>query len=131
RDNSHLQWPGFVDATATLLMVFVFLASVFTVAQYLLSREVSGQDTVLQRLRHEIASLTEMLALERSSSSELESRLSSLVGELQGLTSERDRLQTALLDQANEGDAAGSAMSTLRGELESERQLTSEAMARV
>lgn len=131
RDNSHLQWPGFVDATATLLMVFVFLASVFTVAQYLLSREVSGQDTVLQRLRNEIASLSEMLALERSSTSELESRLSSLVGELQGLTSDRNRLQAALLDQATEGSAAGSAMTTLRGELDRERQLSSEAQARV
>ena len=131
RDNSHLQWPGFVDATATLLMVFVFLASVFTVAQYLLSREVSGQDSLLQRLRNEVASLTEMLALERSSSAELEARLSTLVGELEGLTSERDRLQSALLYQASQGDAAGSAMSAMRRELEQERQISSEAMARI
>ncbi|WP_342640825.1 peptidoglycan -binding protein [Rhodoligotrophos ferricapiens] len=131
RDTTHLQWPGFVDATATLLMVFVFLVCVFTVAQYLLAREVSGQDTVLQRLRNEIASLTEMLSLERSSSAEMEGRLSTLLGELQSLTSERDQLQAQLTDQQRAGSAAGSAMAGLQGELEAQKQISSEAMARV
>ncbi len=36
-------WPGFVDALSTLLMVFIFLVSIFTVAQFFLSREIAGQ----------------------------------------------------------------------------------------
>ncbi|WP_137388195.1 peptidoglycan -binding protein [Rhodoligotrophos defluvii] len=129
--DTNLQWPGFVDATATLLMVFVFLVSVFTVAQYLLAREVSGQDTVLQRLRNEIASLTEMLALEKSSSAEMETRLATLLNDLQSLSSERDQLKAQLSDQQQAGSAAGSAMATLQGELDSQRQISSEALARV
>ncbi len=38
-------WPGFVDAMATLLLVFIFLLSIFVVAQFFLSREISGRDT--------------------------------------------------------------------------------------
>ncbi|MGF7162177.1 chemotaxis protein MotB [Rhodoligotrophos appendicifer] len=120
-----------MDATATLLMVFVFLVAVFTVAQYLLAREVSGQDTALQRLRNEIASLTEMLALEKSGSAELESRLATLVGQLQGLSSERDRLQADLLEERQEGSEAGSTVSGLESDLETQRQVSSEALARV
>ena len=40
-------WPGFVDAMATLLLVFVFLLSVFILAQFFLGQEVTSKDTVL------------------------------------------------------------------------------------
>ncbi|MGN6537501.1 MAG: peptidoglycan-binding protein, partial [Mesorhizobium sp.] len=43
-------WPGFVDALSTLLLTFMFLLSVFVLAQFLLSREISGKDEVLNRL---------------------------------------------------------------------------------
>jgi len=35
-------WPGFVDALSTLLLTFMFLLSVFVLAQFLLSREITG-----------------------------------------------------------------------------------------
>ncbi len=62
-------WPGFVDAMAQLLLVITFLLSVFMIAQFLLAREVTGQDTVLSTLRGQIAELTELLALDRSAKS--------------------------------------------------------------
>lgn len=34
-------WPGFVDALSTLLLTFMFLLSVFVLAQFLLTREIS------------------------------------------------------------------------------------------
>ena len=43
-------WPGFVDALSTMLLSFVFLITVFTVAQYFLSRDVTGKDAALARL---------------------------------------------------------------------------------
>ncbi|RVM99403.1 peptidoglycan-binding protein, partial [Sinorhizobium meliloti] len=43
-------WPGFVDALSTLLMAIMFLLSVFVTAQFLLGREISGKDEVLNRL---------------------------------------------------------------------------------
>ena len=37
-------WPGFVDALSTMLLVIIFLLSVFMLAQFFLSREVTGKD---------------------------------------------------------------------------------------
>jgi chemotaxis protein MotB len=65
-------WPGFVDALATLLLVFVFLLSVFILAQFFLGQEVTSKDTVLNRLNAQIAELTDLLALESAESKSLE-----------------------------------------------------------
>ena len=59
-------WPGFVDALSTMLLVIIFLLSVFMLAQYFLSREVSGKDVALQRLNRQIEELTSLLAMERA-----------------------------------------------------------------
>ena len=40
-------WPGFVDALSTMLLAIIFLLSVFMLAQFFLSREVTGKDTAL------------------------------------------------------------------------------------
>ena len=50
-------WPGFVDALSTMLLVIIFLLSVFMLAQYFLSREMTGKDTALQRLNRQIEEL--------------------------------------------------------------------------
>ena len=68
-------WPGFVDAMAQLLLVITFLLSVFMTAQFLLAREISGQDSALGQLRSQIAELTQLLALEKSAKGELEANL--------------------------------------------------------
>ena len=131
RDNRVDQWPGFVDALATLLLVFIFLTSLFMIAQFFLSREVSSRDTVLTRLNAQISELTELLALERSSRSDVEDTLAALQASLSIVTGDRERLQ-GLLDSQRAGatDATG-AISGLRGELESERQLSREALSQV
>ena len=54
-------WPSFVDVLTNLLLVFIFLLSIFALVQYLLSREISGKDTVLQKLNDQIAELTQLL----------------------------------------------------------------------
>ena len=43
-------WPGFVDALSTMLLAMIFLLSVFMLAQFFLSREVTGKDTALLNL---------------------------------------------------------------------------------
>ena len=59
-------WPGFVDALSTMLLVIIFLLSVFMLAQFFLSREVTGKDEALARLNRQIEELTNLLALERT-----------------------------------------------------------------
>ncbi|MEQ9690262.1 MAG: peptidoglycan-binding protein, partial [Bauldia litoralis] len=48
-------WPSFVDVLTNLLLVFVFLLSIFALVQFLLTREVSSRDEVLLRLNAQIA----------------------------------------------------------------------------
>src|SRR5215470_9270428 len=90
-------WPGFVDALSTLLMAIMFLLTVFVVGQYILSREISGRDEVLNRLNNQINELTQALALEKSGKQDMEDTLANLQASLSTAESERSRLQ-ALLD---------------------------------
>jgi chemotaxis protein MotB len=57
-------WPGFVDALSTLLLSIVFLLSVFMLGQFFLAREISTQETALERLNRQISELTDLLALD-------------------------------------------------------------------
>ena len=53
----------FVDALASLLMVFVFVLMVFVLIQANLAYRLSGQDASLSALRQELAQLGELLSL--------------------------------------------------------------------
>ena len=76
-------WPGFVDALTTLLLSIIFLLSIFMLGQFFLARELSGRDTVLDRLNRQIAELTDLLALERSGKRDLETQVTGLQTTLQ------------------------------------------------
>ena len=73
-------WPGFVDALSTLLLAIMFLLCVFVLAQFFLSREITGKDEVLNRLTSQINELTQLLALEKSGKQDLEDTLVNLAG---------------------------------------------------
>jgi chemotaxis protein MotB len=124
-------WPGFVDALSTLLLAIMFLLSVFVLAQFLLSREITGKDEVLSRLNSQINELTQLLALEQSNSQDAEDSLANLKASLEVAESERTRLQQ-LLDQGAGSDAqATERIGSLSGELDNERQLSQRAMSQV
>jgi len=124
-------WPGFVDALATLLLVFVFLLSIFILAQFYLGQEVTTRDTVLERLNAQIAELTELLALEQAGSRDLSETLAVLQANLSATESERDRLQGLLEGQGSVAGAAEGRIAELEGTLESEQQVSQRALAQV
>ncbi len=124
-------WPGFVDAMATLLLVFIFLLSVFVVAQFLLSREISGKDTVLNRLNTQIAELTELLSLERASTSDLSASLMALQDNLSDAESQRDRLRGLLDARAGATDTADTRIDALEGQIGDEQSISQRALAQV
>jgi chemotaxis protein MotB len=124
-------WPGFVDAMATLLLVFVFLLSVFILAQYFLGQEVTSRDTVLNRLNAQIAELTEMLSLETSRSDELEQLIATVQSSLSTATADRDRLQSLLDSEGAASGAATGRIASLESDLESEQQVSQRALAQV
>lgn len=49
-------WPGFTDIMVGLLLVFVFVVTLFTMTETILSRSISKKDVELNRLHQEIAS---------------------------------------------------------------------------
>ena len=88
-------WPGFVDALSTLLLVFVFLLSVFVLAQFFLTQEISGKDDAMARLQAQIRNLTDLLALERAGQDDAESQAGALRASLLQMQAERDAAQAA------------------------------------
>ena len=131
RDRSIDYWPGFVDALSTLLLSIMFLLSVFVLAQFLLSREITGKDEVLNRLNSQINELTQLLALERSNAQDSEDSLSNLQASLQVAETERSRLQALLARGAGSGEAAAAELGALSGELDTERQVSQRALSQV
>ncbi|KQQ79502.1 peptidoglycan -binding protein [Aureimonas sp. Leaf324] len=126
-------WPGFVDALSTLLLAIMFLLSVFVIAQFLLSRDLSGRDTVLDRLNSQIAELNQLLALERSNSTDFQDQISALQASLAGAETERTRLQAAL-DGSRAGagaSGAGNQVGDLQAAVESERQVSAQARTQI
>ncbi len=124
-------WPGFVDALSTLLLSIMFLLSVFVLAQFLLSREISGKDEVLNRLNSQINELTQLLALERTNTQDTQDQLANLQASLSAAESEKTRLEQLLARGAGSDQAAQERIGTLSGELDTERQLSQRAMSQV
>ena len=124
-------WPGFVDAMATLLLVVTFLLSLFMLAQYFITQEASGKDTVLRRLNSQIAQLTELLALEKSDKKSAADSLSALSASLAASEIEKTRLR-GLLDAQDGNSQKDRAQTTSLGEdLDEQKSISVDALARV
>jgi chemotaxis protein MotB len=131
RDRGIDYWPGFVDALSTMLLVIVFLLSVFMLAQFFLSREVTGKDTALTKLNRQIEELTQLLALERAAKGETQASVASLSATLEAKEQERARLQS-LIDNREAGlEAAGGQAAQAQAALDNERQISARANAQV
>ncbi len=120
-------WPGFVDALSTLLLVFIFLVSIFTVAQFFLSREIAGKQDQLSRLTVQLKQFADLLALERATSSSLEDQLSGLRASLRNTEAERDKLRG---DSNVAGDAKGQIQS-LATDLEAEKKMSEQQISQI
>lgn len=124
-------WPGFVDALSTMLLVMIFLLSVFMLAQFFLSREVSGRDTALVRLRSQIEELTQLLALERAGKTDQQSSLANLLATLETSERERARLQDQLAAGSASAQAVGGRVAEVERQLAGEKELSARALAQV
>jgi len=127
-------WPGFVDALATLLMVIMFVLTVFVLGQFFLTDMLSGRDQALTRLRAELSQLSELLSLERQTSADLRLSLSQLSDQLQESTSERDRLALRLSEtegRAGEADRIAKELADAFQTIEADRATIEAKLAEV
>ena len=91
-DNGSNYWPGFVDAMATILLVIMFLLTVFILSQFYLANEISGKDNALDELREQLADLTNVLSIERLQNNELEKNILNLEFSISELENEKSSL---------------------------------------
>ena len=75
-------WPGFVDAITSLLMVLMFVLTIFMLVQSVLRETISSQDTELDALTAQVASLADALGLERNRVAGLQADIGRLTSDL-------------------------------------------------
>jgi chemotaxis protein MotB len=131
RDRGVDYWPGFVDALSTLILGIIFLLTVFVVVQFVLSQEVTGKDTALQRLSARIAQLTDLLGLEQTSKTTLEEQIAQLRASLATSDTERDRYRGLYEGLSGGTAAAQDKANELTGKLDAEKQVSLRALAQV
>jgi chemotaxis protein MotB len=131
RSQQTNYWPGFVDALSSLLLVIIFLLSLFMLAQFFLGQEILGKDTAMSRLNSQIAELTELLQLERATSADLESTISTLTATLATTEGQRDSLASQIAGLGTGDDGKDAQIAGLAADLEAEQDISREAAAQV
>jgi chemotaxis protein MotB len=81
-------WPGFVDAMTALLLVLMFVLTIFMIVQSVLRDTITTQDNELDQLNAQVAQLADALGLERARAGELEARSAQLTADLQAAAAE-------------------------------------------
>src|ERR1700729_3950614 len=114
-------WPGFVDALSTLVLSIVFL----------LSQEVTGKDKALEELNAKLAQLNDLLSLEKLGTLNLNDQLSQMRAGLASAEAERDRIKGLYEGLAGAGSDAAGRASELNKALDSEKQMSSRALAQI
>ena len=97
-------WPGFVDAMTGLLLVLMFVLTIFMVIQFVLRETITGQASELDELAAEISSLAAALGLQEDNNATLAQNLANAsqaaVAQrdlIDRLTQERDLTSAALV----------------------------------
>ena len=124
-------WPGFVDALWTMLLVIIFLLSVFMLAQFFLSREVTGKDAALVRLNQQIEELTSILAMERNAKNADEGKIAYLNATLADAQRQQDKLRADAQQGGAGAQAAADKASAASDALSQQRALSQRALSQV
>ena len=114
-----------------MLLVIIFLLSVFMLAQFFLAREVTGKDAALDKLNKQIDELTSLLALERAGKTDAQANVANMRATLDAAENDKTRLQ-GLIDSGASGAAnAGTALAGARAKADAQKQVSSRALAQV
>ena len=113
-------WPGFVDAMTALLMVMMFVLTIFLLLQSVLRDQITAQDSELDQLGAEIASLSDALSSSQAQAAALDRDLNAERARLerseQAVTSARAEID-AQTEAARLAAARREALEALIGDL--------------
>ncbi len=104
-------WPGFVDAMTGLLLVLMFVLTIFMVVQFVLRETITGQESEMTQLNQEIAKLAQALGLEQRKSTDLEARVGALGATLDSAESRLGEQATLIASLTATSDAQAKALS--------------------
>lgn len=137
RRDSSMIWPGFVDAVTTLLMVMMFVLTIFTVMQSVLRETITSQGNELTELNAQVAQLADALGMERSRADGLQAslsganaRIADFETQVRGLLSERDTALGDIARLTDEKSALDFALAAARGEIDAAAEAARLAAAR-
>jgi len=119
--NAVNVWPGFVDALASVLLVFIFMLLIFVVGQFFLTDILIGRNKELYQLNREVDVLSGDLVKEKRRTATQGKRIVELDASLRATMQERDRLNQELQLKLREIASLQediSALRTFRQELE-------------
>jgi len=130
-------WPGFTDALAGILLVLIFLITIFVVTGQMLSNNLSGRDATIMKLNDQISQLESMLGAKSKETVRLRAallmnkqRMESLQAELVSLRDREKELETqkdTLETQKNTLEMQKSTLETQKSTLETQKNtLTTE-----
>jgi chemotaxis protein MotB len=125
-------WPGFVDAMTALLLILMFVMSIFMIIQFTLSEKITGQSKELDDLTRQLSGLANVLSLERDRSAALETELGTLQSNLDTQRTQVDRLNAAmaaLVRSRDDAEARSAALESSLAETVSEREALVAALA--
>lgn len=103
-------WPGFVDAMTGLLLVLMFVLTIFTVVQFVLRDTISGQETQLDELSAEVALLAQALGLEQNRTAALEADVGQLTSDLADAESQASQQAVLIASLTQQRDANAAAL---------------------
>ena len=87
-------WPGFVDAMTAILLVLMFVLSIFMIVQSMLRDRITYQNSELVFLNSELSRVKNELGLEKSKLAQLDAQYEQKLYELVQVE-ERLKIQTA------------------------------------
>ena len=123
-------WTGFVDAMTALLLVLIFVLSIFMIVQYLLQEAISSRDTELEALIDEVYELSQSLGTFQQRTDFLESQLTERDLQIESLQDRNARQASAIASLESENELRESDLLLLqlalldsRGQLGEARQV--------
>jgi len=107
-------WPGFVDAISTLLLVLIFLLTIFISSEFLLSKLLTNKDDALEDLNIQIYQLSELLSLEKRENKDLTSTISKLNDKLNDSSITSDLLSMEFSNLKNKNIELNNLLNSLK-----------------
>ena len=89
-------WPGFVDAFSSLLLVLMFVLTIFLVVQFVLRQTISTQSSQLGDLTAQVQSLANALGLAKADVARLRTQVGDLTGQLGAARAKADQQETLI-----------------------------------